>query len=78
VKQDQTRPPIELVHNEKAREIIKSCWSGQPEKRPSFAKIVEDFREIGWQLLPDVDLSEIDEYVWSIEEFERIRFGEML
>jgi serine/threonine protein kinase len=54
-----------------AEELIVRSWENQPEKRPSFAEIVEMLRDGAYAVVDGVNVEEVSEYVARIEEFER-------
>jgi serine/threonine protein kinase len=55
-----------------AKDIVERCWNQSPEARPTFADIVHECRERKWRLIEGVKEKKIADYVWAVEEFERI------
>jgi serine/threonine protein kinase len=50
-------------------ELLHNCWSAE-ESRWSFEEIVDYLASLDYQLLPDVDVSAVHDYVRRIDEFE--------
>jgi hypothetical protein len=45
------------------KSLISRCWSGDPEKRPSFGDILIDLERIEFQLLPGVNCGEVRRFL---------------
>jgi hypothetical protein len=52
--------------------VIAGCWSLTPSERPSFQAIFNEFRNQGWNILPDVDAKTIAESVAEVNRLEKI------
>jgi len=46
-----TRPPLDKVHIDR-RALIVSCWDQDPDKRPTFATIVDELQQLMAALMP--------------------------
>jgi serine/threonine protein kinase len=51
--------------------LIPRCWLPDPGKRPSFDEILSDFRSCQFNILPNADSTEIDDFYQAIVEWER-------
>jgi serine/threonine protein kinase len=54
------------------QELIRRCWSMNPECRPSFDEIMTEFRTEMFELLPGADSSRLGNYVRGGEDWERM------
>jgi hypothetical protein len=52
------------------QEVIRRCWLKDPEKRPRFDKIIQDFRDAQFQIVPRADPVKLLMYVSDIEAWE--------
>jgi hypothetical protein len=48
--------------------LIMSCWSENPEQRPSFDDILKTLDRIHFQVVPGVNAMEVRSYIDSIEK----------
>ncbi|OHT11431.1 hypothetical protein TRFO_19060 [Tritrichomonas foetus] len=55
------RPPLTDAFPESFKELIKKCWAGDMNARPSFEEIVK-LLDTGSVMLPDVNIEEFEEY----------------
>jgi hypothetical protein len=53
------------------KSLIERCWAGDPNKRPSFQKILHELRENRYQIASGVDSDEIERFVRSVLDRER-------
>jgi len=42
----KVRPPLDLTWPDEVVQLIAECWDDNPDKRPTFRKIIERFRLI--------------------------------
>jgi hypothetical protein len=57
--------------------LIPRCWAMNPESRPSFEDILDEFRVNNFALFPAVDATAVREYVTGVLAWEaQCRFHE--
>jgi serine/threonine protein kinase len=85
VKESHLRPPVPPDEKEGRKaiiiipwvaELLSQCWDHDPSVRPSFEKILHDFRANRFELLQEtiagqLDAGQVDAYLSGIEEYER-------
>jgi hypothetical protein len=66
--------------NDHARALLEDCWKLEPPgeppipaPRPPFSEIVRRLCDCSYNLLADVNVNEVNEYLGMIVEFERNR-----
>lgn len=65
--------PDEVVPN--MRDLIKACWSDNPDERPSFSQIFKKLHDIDFKIWDDVDSSRVKKYVADVTYAEnQIKF----
>lgn len=74
VMHDNFRPTISSHTPKPLRNLIKRCWSSNPDKRPTFEEIFEKFI-IGSVEFPGTNRDDINRLLISIERDEKIRKG---
>jgi serine/threonine protein kinase len=52
------------------QDLIRRCWSMEPEQRPSFDDIIRDFKTIQFRIVPTADSVQLGMYVDDIERWE--------
>ncbi|OHS98269.1 hypothetical protein TRFO_35329 [Tritrichomonas foetus] len=62
------RPDISLLQNEFQKELVSSCWEKEPENRPSFDQLFEEMLRNGINLMPDINESEVLQYLFETEK----------
>jgi serine/threonine protein kinase len=66
------RPPwgshAQTVKEAKIRSLCQKCWLMNPEARPSFTEILEEFDAINYNFWPDVDPLEVREFLADVQE----------
>jgi TPR repeat protein len=65
-------PPIPDRCGEPMQNLIRRCWSMNPEARPSFNEILDEFRDSNFSLFPGADSEELAGYVYDIEMWETV------
>jgi hypothetical protein len=50
--------------------LIARCWSLNPEDRPSFDEILEEFWKCDFAIVPGADPDELRSYAWGINAWE--------
>jgi serine/threonine protein kinase len=63
-------PPVPDSCGKYMQQLITRCWSKEPESRPSFPDIFEDFRAHNFAIFPDADGHMIRDYVCGILAWE--------
>jgi serine/threonine protein kinase len=48
------------------QKLIPECWSENPESRPSFDRIIADFENADFQIIPEASRTEVRRYVTNI------------
>ena len=43
------RPQLDDQVSKFYKKLIKSCWDDDPEKRPTFTKIIDDLKQIQYE-----------------------------
>jgi serine/threonine protein kinase len=71
VKEGRLRPPLNDVREKWVADFLARAWSGDPQERPSFQQILEEFRANKFALLPGVDTGDVENYLSRIQQFER-------
>jgi serine/threonine protein kinase len=67
---DGDLPQLPEKHGAMMKELIKSCWETDPEKRPSFDAILAEFRKYPHQIVPEANPSLVDDYIRKITSWE--------
>jgi serine/threonine protein kinase len=65
------RPDTSALHHP-ARELIRQCWSADPSQRPTIVTVLERLKSLNYQLIPGVDSKELEFFVDSIDEREKV------
>jgi serine/threonine protein kinase len=52
------------------QQLIPRCWSMNPDSRPSFSDILEEFRQNDLALIPGADSDVVREYVIGVRAWE--------
>ena len=63
-----TRPEFTDAVNEKMRNLISLCWSGDAKERPSFETIFKEMSSDLTYFVEDVDKQEIKDYILNLQE----------
>jgi hypothetical protein len=50
--------------------LIHRCWSMEPEGRPTFDCILQEFKTASFRIVPRADAAQIGRYVGDIEKWE--------
>jgi serine/threonine protein kinase len=50
--------------------LIRRCWSMDPEKRPHIDEIIREFEAEEFQIVPQADAVKVGQYVGDIEAWE--------
>jgi serine/threonine protein kinase len=66
-------PIIPDIYGSQMQELIQRCWSLRPESRPAFSSILSQFEWAGFDILPDANAVQVQQYVAGIREWERHR-----
>jgi serine/threonine protein kinase len=64
------RADIPRTVSREVRRLIKSCWSQNPDDRPSFFGILCDLKKIKFQILPNVKSDKVIAWVDLIEKWQ--------
>jgi hypothetical protein len=64
------RPDIPAYILPSTRKLITACWAFNPDDRPSFERIVEYLQNMKFQVIPNVNLAKMMEFVKMIEALE--------
>ena len=68
---DNYRPVFKGIVNKNLKKLIQSCWSSNPNQRPTFNEIFEKLSNINGDneyLLEDVDLDKFNEYIEYVQK----------
>jgi serine/threonine-protein kinase CTR1 len=63
-------PEIPAKCGQFMQNLISRCWSPNPEDRPSFDEILEEFRKCDFAIVPDADPGELRPRAWGIIAWE--------
>jgi hypothetical protein len=64
------RPPLNNVAQKWVAQFLDRAWDGNPDNRPSFQEIIEDFSKNKFALLPGVDAVEVGNYLARLQQSE--------
>jgi serine/threonine protein kinase/TPR repeat protein len=53
------------------QELIARCWSMDPDKRPTFDEIINDFKSARFQIVPGAEAEKLGLYVADLEKWEK-------
>jgi serine/threonine protein kinase len=62
------RPEIPAFVASGFGKLIKECWSNDYEKRPTFDKIYEDLRSLGFKVFNDVNSRFVEDFICEMEK----------
>jgi hypothetical protein len=65
------RPPIPSDVLDVSRQLIEGCWEGDPSSRLPFTEVFKRLEEARFQILPDVDVTQVKAYDNNIKELEK-------
>lgn len=57
------RPDLSMIQDEKIREFVSECWSGNPLERPAFIEIVEELKHERYPKYFNANKEEVDSYI---------------
>lgn len=63
------RPIINNFVPDSYKDLIESCWSSNPEDRPSFDEIVEKLRNDSGFITPEVDKDDFYDFIEYIDQY---------
>lgn len=64
------RPDLSLIECEALQVLLPNCWSPEPEKRPTFNKIIETLQRRSVMKVMEADKSKVESYLKKTDEQE--------
>jgi hypothetical protein len=71
------RPAIPSTASPELAQVIRACWSADPQARPTAREICEKFALIGWNLVQGADVKVVSEYLSQFGLDESASKGEL-